>query len=73
MVFDLSAYYPLGVQTFRMSIIGGGECSRGTRAQKEWLHGPIRTGSQIVTQITIVEAEPAKQKEALSLMIEPDS
>src|SRR5438105_3089461 len=30
----------------------------------------IQTGSQIVTQITIVEAEPAKQKEALSLMAE---
>ncbi|MDH2346014.1 antibiotic biosynthesis monooxygenase [Bradyrhizobium sp. SSUT77] len=28
----------------------------------------IQTDSQIVTQITIVEAEPAKQKEALSLM-----
>ena len=33
--------------------------------------GPrIRTGSQCVTQITVVESEPEKQAEALSLMTE---
>ena len=28
----------------------------------------IQTGNQIVTQITVIEAEPEKQNEALSLM-----
>ena len=30
----------------------------------------IQTGNQMVTQITIIEAEPEKQNEALSLMAE---
>ena len=30
----------------------------------------IQTGNQMVTQITVIEAEPEKQNEALSLMAE---
>ena len=30
----------------------------------------IQTGNQLVTQITVIEAEPEKQNEALSLMAE---
>jgi hypothetical protein len=42
---------------------------RQSRKKADTANGPhIRTGTRCVTQITVVEADPAKQAEALSVM-----